>query len=567
MRFLRWCRDRLTGSVPRLRKAAWLAGLVFGLGAEWLARSGQGLAAATADLAVGWTLIACGLLGWSRRPQSRVGPLIALTGFAWFCGTLSGPRIGVVAALGAALLFLHRGPLCHAIIGYPRGRSSGRLGMIVVVAAYVWAAAVPLASSDVATVVVTFAILAVTVRGYALAAGPGRRARVTAVAAAAVLAVPLAGGSVWRLLGAGPGDPPAVVWGYEAALVLIAAGFLADLLWGRWTQAAVTKLVVDLGGDSEAGSLRARLAHALGDRSLAIAYWLPEAGGYVDERGNAVGLPATGSGQAVTVVEHDGERIAALIHDVAVLDDPGLVDSVARAARIALSNVRLRAEVRRRVAELDASRRRVLEAGDAQRRRLQQLLQASAGRRLAGVGQFLDLAVTEARSSREPGPAERLMAAGKELEEARAGLRDLAAGIHPALLAERGLGPALASLAERSPVPVWLAAPGERLPGVVETAVYFVCPEALANVAKHAGAGRVDIQVRVDRDMVTVVIADDGRGGADPSSGSGLKGVADRVEALSGRFLVQSPAGEGTRLLAEIPAAPHRAEAPSPGER
>jgi hypothetical protein len=380
MRFLRWCRDRLTGSVPRLQKAAWLAGLVFGLGAEWLARSGQSLAAATADLAVGWTLIACGLIGWSRRPQSRVGPLIALTGFAWFFGTLSSSRIGVVAALGAALLVLHRGPLCHAIIGYPRGRSLGRLGMIVVVAAYVWAAAVPLASSDVATVVVTFAILAVTVRGYALAAGPGRRARVTAVAAAVVLAVPLAGGSVWRLV-AGSGVEPAVLWGYEAALVLIAVGLVADLLRGRWAQAAVTKLVVDLGGDSEAGSLRARLAHALGDRSLAIAYWLPEAGGYADERGNQVELPEAGSGQAVTVVEHDGERIAALIHDVAVLDDPGLADSVARAARIALSNVRLRAEVRRRVAELDASRRRVLEAGDAQRRRLQQRLQASAGRR------------------------------------------------------------------------------------------------------------------------------------------------------------------------------------------
>jgi signal transduction histidine kinase len=135
------------------------------------------------------------------------------------------------------------------------------------------------------------------------------------------------------------------------------------------------------------------------------------------------------------------------------------------------------------------------------------------------------------------------MAAGKELEEARTGLRDLAAGIHPALLAERGLGPALASLAERSPVPVRLDAPCERLPAVVETAVYFVCSEALANVAKHAGAGRVDIQVRLDRDMVTVVVADDGTGGADPSAGSGLKGAADRVEALSGRFLVHSPAG------------------------
>ena len=148
MRFLRWFRDGLTGSAARLRQAGWLAGLVFGLGAEWLARSGQSLAAVAADLAVGWTLIGSGLVGWSRRPQSGVGPLLALTGFAWFCGTLAGSRIGVVATVGAALLFLHRGPLCHAIIGYPRGRAPDRLSMVVVAAVYVYAAAAPLARID-----------------------------------------------------------------------------------------------------------------------------------------------------------------------------------------------------------------------------------------------------------------------------------------------------------------------------------------------------------------------------------------------------------------------------------
>ena len=125
----------MTGSAPRLRRVAWPAALIVGLGAEWLARSGQSLAAAVADLAVGWTLIGCGLLGWARRPQGRVGPLLALTGFAWFLGTLAESGIGFVASLGTALLFVHRGPLCHAIIGYPNGRPSGRLGMIVVVAA------------------------------------------------------------------------------------------------------------------------------------------------------------------------------------------------------------------------------------------------------------------------------------------------------------------------------------------------------------------------------------------------------------------------------------------------
>jgi signal transduction histidine kinase len=503
-------------------------------------------------------LIACGLLAWARRPQSGVGPLIALTGFSWFLGTLAESRIGSVAAFGAALVFLHRGPLCHAIIGYPSGRPAGRLGMVVVVAAYVYAVAVPLARSDVVTIVIALAVLAAAIGGYAVAAGPARRARATAVAAAAALAVPLVGGSIWRLLGTGSSAEHPVLWGYEAVLVLIAVGFFADLSRGQWAQAAVTKLVVDLGADSEAGTLRARLAHALGDRSLAIAYWLPEVNGYVDERGNRVELPEAESGKAVTMVGQDGEQIAALVHDVAVLDDPGLADSVAGAARIAVSNVRLRADVQRQVAELAASRRRIVEAGDTQRRRLQQQLQASAGRHLAGVGELVDLAAEEARTSHDRGAADRLSAVREELEEARAGLRELAAGIHPALLTERGLGAALAALAERSAVPVRLAAPSVRLPAVIETAVYFVCSEALANVAKHARATHADIRVRLDGDLVTVSIADDGTGGADPSAGSGLKGVADRVEALDGRLAVLSPPSGGTQLLVQIPAASPR---------
>jgi signal transduction histidine kinase len=541
---------------PAVRLAAWPAGLVVGLGAEWLARSGQGLVAAVADLVVGWTLIGCGLVCWSRRLQSRVGALLAFAGFAWFLGTLAGSRIGAVAALGTALLFLHRGPLCHAIVGYPAGRPAGRLGVTVVVLCYVYAAVVPLSRSDVVTIVVAVLVLVATIGGYVLAAGPDRRARVTGVAAAAVLAVPLAGGSVARLLGAGSGAGRAVLWGYEAVLVLIAAGFLADSLYGRWAQAAVTKLVVDLGGDSEAGTLRARLAHALGDRSLMIGYWLPEADGYVDERGDRVELPARGSGKAVTLVEHDGERIAALVHDATVLDDPGLVDSVALAARIALSNVRLQADVRRQVAELDASGRRILEAGDAQRRRLQDQLRVRSVQRLTGVGEVLDLAAQQARACQDQVTAEELEAARRDLAEAQAELQELAAGIHPALLTERGLAPALAALAGRAPVPVRLAAPAQRLPPVIETAVYFTCSEALANVAKHARATCVDVQVRSCDGMVTVMIADDGIGGADRLAGSGLNGVADRVEALGGRLVVDSPAGRGTRLLAEIPAAP-----------
>jgi signal transduction histidine kinase len=554
MRWPPWSRDGATVPGPRLRAGAWLAGLVLGLGAEWLARSSQSLPEAGADLAVGWTLIGCGLLAWSRRPQSRIGVLVALTGFAWFLGTLAGSRIGGVATLGAALLFVHRGPLCHAIIGYPRGRALDRLSMVVVAAAYVYAAAAPLARNDAVTIAVIFLVLAAAVRGYALAAGPGRRARVTAIAAAAALAVPLAGGSVARLIGAGPGVEQAVPWGYEAVLVLIAVGFLADMVRGRWTQAVVTRLVVDLGEGTGTGTLQARLAQALGDRSLAVAYWLPETSGYVDESGNPMALPGAGSGKAVTVIEQRGERIAALVHDAAVLDDPALMDAVASAARIALANVQLRAKVRRQVAELDASRRRLLEAGDAQRRRLQHELRAGAGQRLTEVKELVDLGLQGAHAAADRAVAARLEDARRELDAAQDELQELAAGIHPSVLTERGLGPALSCLAERAPVPVRLAVPAQRLPAVIETAVYFICSEALANVGKYAHASRAELTVRAEGDLVTVLVADDGVGGADPAAGSGLKGLADRVEALGGRFRVQSLAGGGTRLLAEIPA-------------
>jgi signal transduction histidine kinase len=557
MRYPRPARDRLTGWPARLWKAAWPAGVVLGLGAEWLARSGQSLPAAGADLAVGWTLLGCGLLIYAHTPRGSVGPLLALAGLSWFLGTLAGSRIGAVAVVGSALLFLHRGPLCHAIIGYPAGRRSDRVRTLVLIVCYVYAAVVPLARNDVVTIIIACLVVAVTTQDYARAVGPDRRARVTAVAAAVLLAIPLAGGSLVRLMAA-PGsglDQTVVLSIYETVLIVIALGFLTDFLLGRWTQAAVTKLVIDLGGEAETGTLRTRLAHALGDRSLAIAYWLPEQNEYVDDLGSPVELPPAGSGRAVTIIEHAGDRIAALVHDAAVLDDPNLVDSVALAARIALSTVRMQADMQRRVAELDSSRRRILEAGDAQRRRLQQRLQASAGQRLAHVRQLLDLAVREAQALPDETMARGLQAARRDLEEAQADLGELARGIHPAMLTERGLGPALASLAERAPVPVRLVTTAERLPAVIETAVYFVCSEALANVAKHSGATGVDIQVRVESGTVTVLVADDGIGGADPSAGSGLNGAGDRIGALGGRLVVESPSGGGTRLLADIPAA------------
>jgi signal transduction histidine kinase len=214
--------------------------------------------------------------------------------------------------------------------------------------------------------------------------------------------------------------------------------------------------------------------------------------------------------------------------------------------------VRLQAEARARADELDASRRRIVEAGDAQRRRLEEELRLGAERRLDVVAALL----TEVRTTNSTPDGDAIEALEANLDAARQELREFAHGVHPAALTERGLMPALQMLADRSPVPVELRGRIGRLPGAVEAALYFVCSEALANVVKHASASRVSIELRQERDRVVVGIEDDGVGGADIGSGSGLRGLADRVEALGGRLWLESPHGGGTYLGVEIPSAP-----------
>ena len=324
-----------------------------------------------------------------------------------------------------------------------------------------------------------------------------------------------------------------------------------DLSRARWAEGEVTRLVVDLGDPPRAG-IRGRVAEALADPSLELAYWLPERGGYVDESGRPIRVPAAGSGRAVTVLKQDGERIGALIHDTAVFDDPQLLHAVAAAARIALANVRLQADVRRHLDDLEASRRRLLETSDAQGRRLELRLRQGVGRQLSDLREVLQ------RARAGPRPRGRLQPepccdAQHELEEAQHDLERLAAGVRPPVLAEQGLGAALSALAERSGIPVRLSATPGRLPERVETGVYFVCAEAIANVQKYAHASAVALEVRVEVGSVVVVVADDGVGGADPSAGSGLEGLRDRIEAMGGRLSIDSPHGHGTRIVAAIP--------------
>jgi signal transduction histidine kinase len=502
------------------------AGLVLAVAAESATYLPEEPWLAAADATVGLVFIGLGAVAWQQRPSSRSGLLMTATGVAWFAGSFVG-----------AALFLHRGPLVHLLVGYPRGRLRSRLERVVVAAAYVDGAIYPLARQDLATIVLAVAVLVTALVGWRRAGGAEQRARAAALAAASAIAVVLGMGAVGRV--AELDADVAWLWAYQVVLVLVAVGLFVDLVWGRWTQAVITGLVVDLGELEQGGTLRAKLARVVGDPSLVVAYRLPGGAGYVDEAGRPVALPAGGA-RTVTYLHEGGRQIGALVHDAAVLGDPVLVDAVAAAAGVAVANARLQAEVRARVAEVEASRRRIVEAGDAERRRLERELREGAERRLAHV--------TELLGDRGPPLAD----IRRALQGTRASLAEFARGVHPRTLTQSGLAPALTELCEHSPVPVQLRVREERLAPTVEAAVYFVCSEALANVAKHARASRVGVGVERRAGLVVLEVQDDGDGGADPA-GSGLRGLADRVEALQGRLRVESPPGGGTLLVAEIP--------------
>ncbi len=521
----------------------WPAGAALGIGAEWLSFGWSDPGDWLPDLAVGWALIGCGLVAWSRRPASHSGALLAATGFAWFAAGLTTTGVAAIDWVGTQALYLHRGPLMHLLLTYPTGRVTRGLDRLTVAVIYVAAVMPAIWGSETGTIALAALFVVTAAVGYLRAAGRERRRRLAALEATAFLAAVLAGVAAVRLAFLTPEVTAATLLVYEAALGVLAVGLLAALVGEPWARSHVTGLVVDL-GEARSGTLRDALARALGDPRLEVGYRLGD--GYVDADGRPVTLPTVGADRRVTRLERDGEVIAVLVHDPAVIDDPGLSQALAMAARLASSNARLQAEVRGQLADLHASRRRLVHAGDEERRRLELRLRETVDRRLTELAHALKHA--------HPGTTgtERMRRAEAQLARALDELRELAAGLHPGGLEEGGLRSALASLVARSPVPVELSVPAARLPEEIGTAVYFVCSEALANVVKYAGAAGAAIAVSVGGGRVRVVVSDDGAGGADPAGGTGLRGLADRLEALGGTLELESPPGRGTRVTAEL---------------
>jgi signal transduction histidine kinase len=525
--------------------------------------------------------IGAGLIAWWRRPDSRFGPLMVAAGFANFLATLDWASAAVPYTIGVALDLMAPVLFLHVFLAYPSGRLSGRLERAVVAGAYAAAVGVGL------------------VRMMLGGAGPGNLIQIVSRprAVEAVQDVQLIGISAFCLAGIGvlavrrwgAHRPPRrplglLVDSFAVGLAMIAALFLSIVFVGGPDQIPAVEAVrrttffvvglapivfligllrsrlgvgpaiVSLGAEAARGNVVDALRMALRDPSLEAVYWVPEYERYADRDGRAIELP-TSPGRATTLIDReDGTHVAALVHDVSLREEPALLEAVTAAGGFALENERLQAELRARLEELKGSRARIIEAAQAERQRLERDLHDGAQQRLVALS--LELGLLEERFAGDADATAALEQTRREVTESLRELRELAQGIHPAVVTGHGLAVALKTLVARAQVPVRLAVELDgRLPERQEVAAYYVVAESLTNTAKHARASSAAVEVRQADGRLVVEVVDDGVGGADTRGGSGLRGLADRVEALGGELRVWSPVDGGTRVRAEIPCA------------
>jgi signal transduction histidine kinase len=549
-------------------------GVLAGLTVGWFGGSaGVGGGRVALDLIVAWGLIAASLVTLGRARWRRSRTLLATAAFALLAADLTWATSDALWTIGLLAENLWLALLVHFAVTFPGGRAWSISGRVAIVGAYLVTAGgqlvgaalgggkrnrVGIASNpdlaggiDRAQGVLGAAIailVAIVVLRRLRDLGPPVRlvqgpvlfaaamwALTTAASVAAVAAGKLGSNSMHLVLTAGG--------------LLVPAGVIAGMLWSRLRRPEASELVVELrtGG---ATNLRDRLARALNDESLELAYRI-DGNRYVDAAGRAMDVTGRAD-RAVTLIRAGGEDVAALVHDASLLDDPALVESVRATAALVIENERLAAEVLSQLAEVRASRTRIVAVADGERRRIERNLHDGLQQRLVTLCLELGLAAT-----REDADAPAALArAHDQVEQAIAELRELARGIHPTLLREEGLEAAVEAVAGRASLPVTVrVSVHDRLPDAVELAAYLLVSEALTNVAKHASASHAAVRLERTARTLLVVVADDGVGGAQATSGSGLTGLRDRLAALDATFVVESDAGAGTTISTEIPCA------------
>ena len=521
--------------------------------------------------------VLAGLVAWWRRPDSRFGPLMVTAGFVMFLSSLQWANAPAPSTLGLAFDLLPVAVFVHLFLAFPDGRLTSRPARVVVGAGY--AAAVGLqfvkmllgvggpdnllaavaepAAADIVQDVQLITLAALALTGILLLAVRRRRFGRPLRRSISLLVDSFGLGLVMiaALMLAGAFELPAFETIRRVTFGVIGVApvaFLIGLMDARLARSGVGVLFVELQADPPPGALRDALARALRDESLTLAYWLPEFERWADLDGRPVELPAPDSGRATTLIDLNGAHVAALLHHRSLDDEPELLDAVSAAAGMALENGRLHAELKARLEELRGSRSRVIEAGQKERQRLERNLHDGAQQRLVALS--LDLRLLEARLSGDPDARAGLDQARQEIALSLEELRAVARGIHPAVVTGHGLAVAVESLAARAPVPVRLTvAVDGRLPERLEVAAYYVICESLANIGKHAHATSATVDIARKKGDLVVEIVDDGIGGADSERGTGLRGLADRVEGLGGRLRVWTPRGGGTRVRAEMP--------------
>jgi signal transduction histidine kinase len=543
-----------------------------------------------ATLVIGLGFVGAGLFAWYRSPGNPTGVLMVATGFAWYLSLLERTEPALLYSTGLLLANFYIAPAVHLLLAYPSGRLGRRVDRALVAFTYavVTVGFLPVVlfitpekygcvgcpenlflveSSpsfaqawldvlSVCGVVVPLTVAVRLVQRWRAASRPMRRAVTPVFVAGGALMITLATLLAIMLLDGSEETADVFFYSSLPALALVPFLFLAGLASGRMLRGrGLGRLVRTLGAGLERGELRAALAEALGDPSVELAYWLPQTRHYVDAEGRPVELPGPASGRAVTEVEREDRRIAAIVHDPTLLDHPDRVREAGAAAALALENERLEAELRAKVEEVRASRSRLVDVAMRQRRRLERDLHDGAQQRLVSLA--LTLRLASQKLAPDDGEAGVLIERSREeLDLALTELRELARGIHPAVLVDQGLRAAVESLADRAPLAVEVReVPCDRLPEHIELTAYFVISEALTNITKYARADRAWIAILRQDGRLLLEVGDDGVGGADAGRGTGLRGLADRLDAIEGRLYVESEPGRGTTVRATMPSA------------
>ena len=495
----------------------------------------------TLDLAVGLAFCVFGVLLASGRPRRAVAALMVATGGAWLLG-----------ATFPAALYLYRGPLGHLLVSYPGGRLRSRRSRIVAVIGYLLSMA-PHPNQWV-TLIWAAAVVAVVIDNWRRADREGRRERAAPAAVCVALMAILVAAAAARMTGLAVDPWLAVV--FDLVALASAVVLYVDARWRMGPRQAIRSLVIDLGRPGSAGAVSDKLGRALGDPSLQITFVDPVSGAAVDEAGRPALLAPAGGGREQTTLHDDGRTICVVRHAAGVLDDARVRHCVTALTAVAFANIRLQAQVLARVADVELSRRRILDAADGERRILEVKLRAGTEDRLDRVASLL-------------GRDAELQAM---LVESRRVLTDFARGVHPRALAAGGLAAACRELAAGAHIPVRVHVSVVGLSAEAELQLYFVCAEALTNIGKYANATRVDIHGQNSQGCARLTITDNGCGGAllgpsHPDAGTGLGGLADRLAVIDGTLTVRSPAGHGTTITAVVPLNPDGPDDVNTGDR